>query len=179
MPKKLLKKFMPANDKIMHNHSMQIISEQIKKAHVWHLTRRSASRAALIGLFFAFIPLPMQMALAAICCIYMRANLPLALAFVWITNPITSAPIFYATYKIGAFLLDSPTYHLDLELSMSELGETFVLVWKPLLLGSLLTGTALAAIGYTLIDFLWRWKTIQQWRHRNKRNRFKNKSKEN
>ena len=171
MPKKLLKKFMPANDKVLHSKSMQYISEHILRAHVWHLNRRSASRAALIGLFFAFVPVPMQMIFAAIVCIYMRANLPLTLAFVWITNPITAAPIFYATYKVGAVLLGLPTYEFEFEfeMNMDGLGEVFSLIWKPLFLGSFLTGTAVAAIGYTTIDFLWRWKTIQRWHHRDRR----------
>ena len=173
MPKKFLKKFMPANDKIMHSRSMQFISEQVHKAHVWHLNRRSASRAALVGLFFAFVPIPMQMILAAIFCIFMRANLPLSIAFVWITNPVTAAPIFYATYKIGAYLLGLPTHEFELELNWAWLTAKLSLIWKPLFLGSLLTGIALAAIGYTTIDFLWRWTTVQRWHLRQKKRQLK------
>ena len=177
---------MPDNDKVLHNKSLQFISEQISKAHVWHLNRRSASRAALIGLFFAFAPIPLQMVFAAIFCIYLRANLPLTLVFVWITNPITVAPIFYATYKIGAFILDVPTYEFEIEMNMAWLSEKLTLIWKPLFLGSFLTGIAVAAIGYTTIDFLWRWKTLQRWHNREHRyswlkrdHRFKRKCKTN
>jgi uncharacterized protein (DUF2062 family) len=168
MPKKFLKRFMPANDKFMQSRSMQFINNRVLNASVWHLTRRSASRAALIGLFFAFVPLPMQMVLAAIGCIYARANLPLAIAFVWLTNPLTTAPVFYATYKIGAEIMGIPALEFNPagDINLGALGELLDLIWRPVLLGSVLVGLASGAIGYTLIDLLWRWKTVQRWRKR-------------
>lgn len=185
MPKKFLKRFMPANDKFMQSRSMQFINNRVLNASVWHLTRRSASRAALIGLFFAFVPLPMQMVLAAIGCIYARANLPLAIAFVWLTNPLTTAPVFYATYKLGAMIMGLPAQEFDLQFELGSFSEAvnrilqldfdfflsffkkfLSISWQPILLGSILSGIAFGAIGYTLIDLLWRWKTVQRWRKR-------------
>jgi uncharacterized protein (DUF2062 family) len=48
-----------------------------------------------VGLFCAFIPVPFQMLLAAPSAIIFSANLPVSIALVWITNPITMPPIFF------------------------------------------------------------------------------------
>ncbi len=58
----------------------------------------------MIGL----LPIPGQTILAVLGALLLRVNLPVAAISVWITNPITFAPIFYLAYKIGAALLDLP-----------------------------------------------------------------------
>ncbi len=166
MPQKLLKRLMPAKQKLMSNSSIQYLGNWILNANVWHFNRRSASRAVLIGIFWAFFPFPMQMIFAAIVCIYMRANLPLTMAFVWITNPFTAVPVFYATYRFGAMILGLPVNE-SFEFSMEE----FSVIWRPLLLGSIICGVSLSAIGYTVVDFLWRWRTIKRWEKRREKSK--------
>jgi uncharacterized protein (DUF2062 family) len=61
-------------------------------------------RGLAVGMFWAFIPMPFQMAPAALFAWFTRANLPLALLCVWISNPLTYAPIVFLEYKIGVFL---------------------------------------------------------------------------
>ena len=160
MPKKLLKRFMIAEEKLMHNKALLYVSRSILQHNVWHLNRRSASRAMFIGLFWAFIPIPFQMIPAAILCIFWRANLPLTIALVWLTNPITMPPIFYAAHKIGAYLLGTPPVAFKLTWSWA------VTVWKPLLLGSLIMAITFASMGYTAIDLFWRWTTVNRWKRR-------------
>jgi len=54
-----------------------------------------------VGLFCAFVPLPIQMLLAAAAAIIFRVNLPISVGLVWITNPVTIPPMFYFCYKVG------------------------------------------------------------------------------
>lgn len=169
MPKKALKRLMPRQEKVMKGKSMQLIAEWLHKANVWHFSRRYASRAVLIGIFCAFIPLPMQMFVAAITCILVRANLPLCMVCVWITNPLTIAPIFYATYRLGTVILDIPPSDFEIQLTMGWAEQELERIWKPLLLGSFICGTALSAIGYTMVDLLWRWSTVKRWQHRHRK----------
>lgn len=117
-----------------------------------------------IGLFWAMVPMPLQMVPAIFCCIFWRANLPLSIALVWLTNPVTMPPVFYATYRLGCFLLGTPPVTFELE--WEWLMNSIPLIWKPLYVGSLLSGTVLATAGYTLIDLLWRWTTVRRWKKR-------------
>jgi hypothetical protein len=167
MPKKMLKRFMIAEEKLMQNNTLRYVSNSILQHNVWHLNRRSAGRAVLIGLFFAFLPIPFQMVPAALFCILLRANLPLSIALVWITNPITTPPILYAAYKIGAFLLGVET--IKFHMNFTWVMDSVHLMWKPLLLGCLLMSVSFASIGYTIIDLLWRWTTIKRWNLRRKK----------
>lgn len=164
MPKKLLKRFMIAEDKLMHNKTLRYVSSSILSHNIWHLNRRSASRAVFIGLFWAFIPMPLQTVPSAFFCILWRANLPVTLALVWLTNPVTMPPILYGAYRIGSFLLGTPP--LDFELEWEWVMKSFSQMWQPLLLGSIILSVSFASIGYTAIDLLWRWTTVRRWSKR-------------
>ncbi len=167
MPKKLLKRLMPNQDQILENKSMRLINGWLHKADVWHFNRRYVSRAALIGLFCAFIPLPMQMLIAAVACIFMRANLPISILFVWITNPLTIAPIFYGCYRLGSFLMDQPAVEYSSKIDWAWFEAQFHTIVEPLFLGSFIVGVSAAAFGYTFIDLMWRRHTVKKWHNRN------------
>lgn len=168
MPKKLLKRLMITDARLLENKTLQYVSNSIIQHNVWHLNRRSASRATFIGLFFAFTPMPLQMIPATLFCILARANLPLAIALVWITNPVTTAPILYACYKLGAFILDMPAQDIEFQLDWTWLMDRLYWIGKPLLLGCTVVSLTTSCIGYTVIDILWRWTTIKRWHQRRK-----------
>ena len=54
------------------------------------------------------------MLLALIGALIFRANVPMALGLTWITNPLTTLPIFYTGYYIGAKIIDVPMISLRL-----------------------------------------------------------------
>ncbi|MBE8158632.1 MAG: DUF2062 domain-containing protein, partial [Betaproteobacteria bacterium] len=62
------------------------------------------ARGMAVGMFWAFVPMPFQMAPAFLFCWLSRANLPVAMACVWISNPFTYLPIFSAQYQIGVWV---------------------------------------------------------------------------
>jgi uncharacterized protein (DUF2062 family) len=109
------------------------------------------------------------MLLAAALAIWFRANLPLSVSLVWITNPITMPPIFYFAYKLGAFILGMPIVETDFSFSQEWLLYSLEHFLQPLLLGSLLLGTISALCGYLFVSFLWRIQVTQLWRSRRKR----------
>ena len=76
-------------EKIKHEKVLKILGPAILQPNLWHLNRKSVSRAIAIGLFCAFLPIPLQMVLAAFFAIIFAANLPISVILVWITNPIT------------------------------------------------------------------------------------------
>ncbi len=60
-----------------------------------------------IGVWIAFTPtVGLQMTMALIICTIFRANLPIALAMCWISNPITFVPMYYGYYLLGLVILD-------------------------------------------------------------------------
>ena len=82
------------------------------EAYLFHLSRRSVSLGVMVGLFWAFTPIPFQMLPAAITAWIIRANLPLSVALVWISNPVTVPPLLLIAYGIGSWILTRRSYHL-------------------------------------------------------------------
>ena len=54
-----------------------------------------------------------QQIIAAVLAIYFNANLPIAVTLVWITNPLTWAPMYYFAYKIGAIVMGQTAFSFD------------------------------------------------------------------
>ena len=123
MPRRYLRRILP-NRKIMsRDRTLRIFGSLLHEPNLWHLNRRSVSLAVAVGLFMAFMPLPVQMLMAAATAIVVRCNLPVAVAVVWVSNPITVAPLFFAAYKVGAWLLGLPQRRVDYELSFDWLAD--------------------------------------------------------
>ncbi|MDV7210347.1 DUF2062 domain-containing protein [Azotobacter beijerinckii] len=171
MPRRIFKRYMPHPDSIREHKSLRFLGSLIHDPNLWHLNRHSVSRAMLAGLFSAFIPLPMQMLLAAGLAIPLRANLPISIGLVWLTNPLTMPPVFYCTYKVGSWALNTPPLTLPSELTMDWISERLVTLWEPILVGSFITGIVLGIVGYFATMLFWRWWVRHNWRKRQERRR--------
>jgi len=160
--KRIFKRFLPDPDKIRNHKHLRLFGRLLHDPNLWHFNRRSVSGAVSIGLFVAFIPVPIHMVLAAAGAIVRRANLPIAVALVWVNNPFTMAPIFYFAYKFGAWVLgtsldESVTFEMSLEWIMKEL----TVIWQPFLFGCLVLGMASAVLGSMLVRLLWRLHVVR------------------
>ena len=127
------------------------------------------SGAFAVGLFWAFIPFPSQMLMAAATAIPARVNLPISVALVWITNPVTIPPMFYFAYLVGTWILGTAPQPIEFELTMACLTESLAGIWQPLLLGSLVCATISAAIGFFGMRALWRLHIIRHLKQRRSR----------
>ena len=169
MPKKFIERFLPAHHKIKEHKHLQFLGEHLHNPNLWHLNRRSAAMAFAVGFFSMYLPIPGQMIVAALLALLVGANLPVSVVLVWITNPFTMPPMFYAAYKVGSWVLgvenEIPEDVFTVNGALHELGD----IWWPLLLGSLIMGTLLAAVGYASIRALWRYYAIKRWRKRHRR----------
>ncbi len=113
------------------------------------------------------IPIPSQMLFAALCAIIFRANLPLSVILVWISNPLTMGPIFYFNYLIGTFLLGQKAdENLYFELSWNWMVNVLGDLWLPLYLGSVVVGLTLGMLSFIIIRILWRQQVAKHWRLR-------------
>ncbi|RDH83982.1 MAG: DUF2062 domain-containing protein [endosymbiont of Galathealinum brachiosum] len=175
MPKKFLRKCLPDPHKITQSKSLRIFGNFIHEPNLWHMNRKSVSMAFMVGMFFMWVPLPSQMILAAGAAILLRCNLPLSVALVWITNPITMAPMFYSAYILGNWMLGSPPSNIEFEASFEWISQQMDVIWKPFLLGCFTLGVSSSIIGFVGIRMLWRLHIVNYLK--NKKQRFVDKHK--
>lgn len=165
MKKRFIERFIP-DAEVLKQHPMLQRLGRLQNSAIWHINRRSASRGSLIGMFFAFMPIPFRTIPVVLLCASSRANLPIAIGCTWIVNPLVMGPVFYGNYKMGAALLNIPLYDDNIVFSSEWLADRLTEIWLPLALGSLICATAAAAIAYTTVDLLWRRHTLRRWHNR-------------
>lgn len=166
MPKNFIKRHIPDAQTIKNHKYLKVFGRLLHNPNLWHLNRNSVIAACSIGLFCAFIPMPFQMVLAAALAILFSANLPISVALVWISNPITMPPMFYFTYKVGALILDIPPKAFPPEFSIQWLTHELHHIWKPLYAGSLICAVIAACIANVAMRIAWRMTVLHQWRKR-------------
>ncbi|GKT11308.1 MAG: hypothetical protein ISEC1_P0271 [Thiomicrorhabdus sp.] len=177
MPKKLIKRYIPTPEKIKSMKGLGFLGKWLQDPNIWHLHRHSVSKAFVFGLFWMSIPIPSQMLFAAICAILFRANLPLSVALVWISNPLTMGPIFYFNYVVGTYILgQEASEDLHFEMSWDWIANVLGDLWQPLYLGSTVVGIVLAIVGFFIIHLLWRQRVIKNWKLRAAKRKIKKRS---
>ncbi len=169
MPKAKLKKYLPDPETLKQHKHLQFLGERLHEPNLWHLNRRSVSMAFAVGLFAAWIPTPGQMAIAAVIAFYLRANLPISVALVWITNPLTMPPMFYFAYLVGLLALGHGAPDTDLEFTVDSVLSSLGEIGGPFLFGCLILGIISSAIGYFGMRLLWRFMVIRHWNTRKNR----------
>jgi len=123
---------------------------------LWSIRRRWVVPALAIGLFIAFLPFPGHTLIGAMMALALRVNIPVAAVSTWVSNPLTMGPMYYFAYRLGVGILDVPPKPFDFELSLDWVTHTFVTIWQPMLLGSVLLGCVAALVGYVVLDVIWR-----------------------
>ena len=171
MPRKFLRRYLPSPSEVSAYRALRPVSRWLKNPELWHISRRSVAGAAFVGLFCAFVPVPFQMLIAAALAVVVRCNLALSVALVWISNPITIPPLFYFTYRLGAWLLDMKVEVTAIELSWDWLSTNLANIGYPLLFGSLLCGWVAGVTAFVLVHLVWRLHVTSRWRERKARRR--------
>lgn len=167
MPKRLIKKYLPNSEKIKTTKGLGFLAKWLGNPKLWHIHRHNTSKAFAIGLFWMSIPIPFQMVTAAISAIIFKANLPISIALVWISNPLTMPVFFYFNYLIGTWVLGHYAVEsIDFELSFHWIFNALGELWLPLYIGSFIVGTSLAIISHLTLRLIWRISVILKWQQR-------------
>jgi len=166
MPRKLLKRLLPHPERLMANRQLRLLGRLLEDPFLLHLNRRSVAGGVAVGLFMAFMPVPIQMLLAALASILFRVNIIIGVSLVWVTNPITIPPVFLFTYLVGTWILGTPLHAVAFQPTVEWFWQEFGSIWKPLLLGSFIVGSLASFAGYGLVHLLWRLHVVRQWHHR-------------
>ena len=166
MPKEFLKRWMPAPETLRDHKHLRLFARWLGEPNLWQLNRRSAAGAFAVGLCIAWVPVPFQMVLAAGLAILCRVNLPISVALVWVTNPLTMPPMFYFAYYVGVHLLGMPPVDFELSFSWEWLRSVMSTIGTPFLLGCAVMAICSSSCGYLAIRLLWRYSIIRKMAHR-------------
>jgi uncharacterized protein (DUF2062 family) len=176
MPRQFFRKYLPEPERLARYRSLRFLSNLLSNPDLWHINRRSLAGAAFVGIFCGFMPIPFQMALAALLALQVHCNLPFSVVLVWFSNPFTYVPIFYFNYHLGSTLLNismPPPDETGISLSrltdFDWMAENLLSIWQfllPLWFGSLLAGLVVGALGWALVRLGWRITVTRNWRLR-------------
>jgi uncharacterized protein (DUF2062 family) len=169
MPKRIFKRYMPDHKTIKEHKHLQFLGTLLHDPNLLHLNRRSVSGAFAVGLFMAFVPIPLQMVAAAIGAIIARVNLPISVGLVWITNPLTMPPLYYFCYLVGTWILGTPARNVEFQFSAEWFSEELQIIWQPFLLGCFTVSTVSAILGYVSVRAFWRLHVISSWKRRHEK----------
>jgi uncharacterized protein (DUF2062 family) len=143
----------------------------IEKYHIpreyLSINRKSVSMAVLVGLFWGFIPMPMQMLAVLATTPFLKFNVPIAISMVWLSNPVTMPPMYYMEYLTGNFILGREgigPVEMTVDWFKENLGDIFV----PLYVGTAFYSIVVSLLVYVLINRLWIY-SVKQEKHEKER----------
>jgi uncharacterized protein (DUF2062 family) len=161
--RKFFRERLPGRDGVLQNRWLKPVRHWLHHPNLWHLNRRSVAGGVALGLFCGLIPGPFQMPAAALLAMWLRVNLPVALAATLYTNPFTIVPLYLLAHRIGSLVsgasAQSPVAdfpELSWEEGFEQLWQWVVALGEPLLIGLPILAAGLAVTGYFVVRFAWR-----------------------
>jgi uncharacterized protein (DUF2062 family) len=162
----------PSREEVLKSPWLRPLGHRIAHSELWRFTRRSVPRAVFAGLFIGiFLMVPgLQIVGAALMAVPLRANIPVAAAMTFLSNPLTTPFFLYAAIDIGARI----GFHTNLAsftaLRGKSMGVWMQWLWSDaapaLVSGLFLIGLGVALVGYMVSLVGWRWWIGRKWRRR-------------
>lgn len=171
---RLARKATPTREEVLESRWLRPFGKRIRQSDLWRFTRRSVPRGVFAGLFIGiFLMIPgLQIVGAALLSIPLRANIPIAAAMTFLSNPATTPFFLIAAIALGNKL----GFHADLAafeaLYTSGAGVSRWAEWllsdaaPALITGLFLISIACAFVGYGVSIVVWRWWVHRKWRRR-------------
>jgi uncharacterized protein len=161
------KQSLPKREELAQQRWLAPIADRILDRKLWTAQHESVARGVAIGTFWAFVIPFAQIIAAAAHCVWWRANIPVAAAITFVTNPFTIGFWLYLAYQVGSLFIAAPP-----PMKMGEAAS--VLQWLssigwPAVLGMGIFAVGGAAAGYLLVKLGWRLNVWFKLRRRLKR----------
>ncbi|MHA6317102.1 DUF2062 domain-containing protein [Altererythrobacter sp. CAU 1778] len=163
----LLRKYMPTREQMAQNKYLAPIAHRFLSPELWRFTRRSVPRGVALGLFAGFIIPLGQIFLAAFLALPARANVPLAAAVTFVTNPFTFPFWALAANRLGALMLRIDPTQVGTSATdelasgrwtwLVEMFEGAGVTVLVTVFGFIVLSVISAAVGYLLTSWGWRW----------------------
>jgi len=169
---RMIHRHAPSRDEVLESPWLRPFGERIRHSELWRFTRRSVPSAVFAGLFVGiFLMVPgLQVVGAVLLAIPMRANIPVAAAMTFLSNPLTTPFFLAAAMEVGAQI----GFETNLAAFYALRGK-HVSLWIQWLLSdaapALVSGLFLIGLGVALVGFIvslvvWRWWVARKWRQR-------------
>ena len=156
MPRRFFRQFTVKRHELSSRWYLRPFASALHDPKLVSVQRRSVVPAVGIGLFCAWIPLPVQFVCAALTALFARANVPVAALSTLVTNPVTMAPMFYLAFRVGQALLGERERPFNFELSWAWFRGDFLDLWQPLITGCLVLASASSLLAMIGLDVVWR-----------------------
>jgi len=140
------------------------LTPRLRHPRLWITTRQAVARGAAIGVFFGLLLPLAQIPAAAVLCLPLRANIGVAIASTFVTNPLTFPPIYVGAYRVGSWLLQPPARRADVRALHSAIEEdegnakrpgVLRSIGRPLAVGLGIFATLGALGSYVAVSLLW------------------------
>lgn len=175
------RRYLPEPDALRQHRALRWMGPWLQHPRLWHVNRRGIAMGLAIGVFFGLLIPVAQIFFATAAALLLRANIPAAVGSTLITNPITFAPVYYAAYHLGAWMLgyaEVPLVDVNLE-NVAARTETGLALWMdrlatigaPLATGLLTLAVCLSVLIYFAVHWAWRLRIVRAWQRRKARRR--------
>lgn len=169
-----MRRHAPSREQMLESRWIRPFGKRVRRSDLWRFTRRSVPRGVAVGMFVGiFLMIPgIQIIGAALASAPFRANIPIAAAMTFLSNPATTPFFLVAAINVGNRL----GFHADLAafeaLRASGAGFGGWLGWllssaaPALVCGLALIGAVFAFVGYWVSLVAWRWWVGRKWTQR-------------
>ena len=161
---------MPTREELAASRWIKPFGGRAMRSEYWRLTRRSVPRGVAVGLWvgiFALIP-GIQIICSTLVSLPLRANIPIAAAMTFLTNPFTTPFLLGASYFVGSGL----GFGGQKGVPGREAGIGDWIAWLfsdaalATVTGLFIVATVSAVVAYVATTLFWRWRTGRKWRRR-------------
>ncbi len=165
---------MPKRETFENIRWLRPIAHRILAPELWRFTRRSVPRGVALGMLVGVLIPVAQTLFAAFFALPVRANVPVAALTTFVTNPLTTPPIWVAAYWVGSWLLNFEAVERGGK-ALTAGVEPETVGWAQWLLSTAAPATMLglvvlsitfAVLGYVVAAFGWRWWIAHKWNQR-------------
>ena len=165
----------PTRESLENNRFLAPVAHRVLEPSLWRFNRRSVPRGVALGLLVGiFLLIPgVQIAGTAMLALPFRANIPVAVAMTFLSNPATTPLILWASVYIGNFFLGRTA---DVSGFMGLVNEHATIqqwcAWlfseaaPAMLFGLAIISFATAAVGYLVAMLFWRARMARKWQAR-------------
>jgi len=162
----------PTRESLEQVRWLRPFAHRVLEPSLWRFTRRSVPRGVAMGLFVGiFLMIPgLQIIGACLLALPCRANVPIAVAGTFLSNPATTPFILYLSLVVGNYFVHS-TADVSTVMSMIEHGASVSdwLAWlassaaPALVTGLFVISVVTAVVGYFASVLIWRGWIGHKW----------------